>query len=177
MKPPHAAVLAASLLLSVTAHAADTRDIDVIGSFTGPGAFLGLAEQQALQLQEKQVNAAGGIHGKPVRFVFHDDQSSPQLAVQLSAQVKQSSSPVVFGTTLVAGCNAMAPLLRGGPMQYCFSAGVHPASGANMFTAGVSTTDAARALLTYFRGKGLDQASPLLTSTDATGQDADKSLR
>ena len=175
MKLSRAAIMAACLFTPVLAHAAGTRDIDVIGSFSGPGSFLGLAEQQALQLQEKQVNAAGGIHGKQVRFVFHDDQSSPQLAVQLAAQVKQSNPPVVFGSTLVAACNAMAPLLRGGPLQYCFSAGVHPAAGANMFTAGVSTTDAAHALLTYFHGRGWTRIA-LLTSTDATGQDADKSF-
>jgi branched-chain amino acid transport system substrate-binding protein len=177
MKVSHAVQLAAGLLCCAVsyARAADSRDIDVVISLTGPGAFLGVAEQQALQLQEKQVNAAGGVHGKPVRFVFHDDQSSPQIAVQLASQVKQSNPAVVFGSTLVAACNAIAPLLRGGPMQYCFSAGVHPAAGANMFTAGVSTTDAAQALLTFFRGKGWTRVA-LLTSTDATGQDADKSF-
>jgi len=175
MKIPRAAVLAAGLIVATAAQAAETRDIDVIGSFTGPGSFLGLAEQQALQLQEKQVNDAGGIHGKKVRFVFHDDQSSPQIAVQLAAQVKQSNPAVLFGSTLVASCNAMAPLFRGGPVQYCFSAGVHPAAGANMFSAGISTTDAAHALLTYFKGRGWTRIA-LLTSTDATGQDADKSF-
>ena len=55
---------------------------------TGGGAFLGKAEQQALQQYEKVVNAGGGIHGKPLKFVFNDDQSSPQVAVQLANQVK-----------------------------------------------------------------------------------------
>ena len=182
MAPPSmVALLAAALLLlggSVghAATAAAPREIDVIDSLSGSGSFLGLAEQQALQLLQQQVNAAGGLHGRPVRFVFHDDQSSPQLAVQLAGEInRQGNPPVVFGSTLVATCNAMAPLLKGGPVQYCLSAGVHPPAGASMFTAGVSTTDAARALLTFFRGRGWTRIA-LLTSTDATGQDADHSF-
>ncbi len=101
-----------------------TRDINVILPLTGGGAFLGKAEQQALTQFEKAVNSSGGIHGQPVKFVFHDDQRSPQVAVQLANQVKATNPPVILGSALVALCNAMAPLMKEGPLLYCFSPGI-----------------------------------------------------
>jgi branched-chain amino acid transport system substrate-binding protein len=168
-----APAVALAWLLVVPARAAGTYDIPVIASLTGGGAFLGQEEQQAIQILEKLVNQTGGIHGRKVRFVFHDDQSSPQQAVQLGNEVLAAKPIVVLGTTLVAGCNAMGPLMQGGPVMYCFSPGIHPPAGGYVFTGGVSTFDQAQALVNYFRGRGWTRLA-LMTSTDATGQDADK---
>jgi hypothetical protein len=72
-------------LAASTANAADPYKIDVVTSLTGGASFLGKGEQQSLQLLEKSVNKAGGINGRPLELVFYDDQSSPQVAVQLDA--------------------------------------------------------------------------------------------
>ncbi|MGH6968113.1 MAG: ABC transporter substrate-binding protein [Stellaceae bacterium] len=160
-------------LFAARANAANSYDIPVIASLTGGGAFLGQEEQQAIQILEKLVNRTGGIHGRKVNFVFHDDQSSPQQAVQLANQVLAAKPIVVLGTTLVAGCNAMRPLMQNGPVMYCFSPGIHPPAGGYVFTGGVSTFDQAQALVNYFRGRGWTRLA-LMTSTDATGQDANK---
>lgn len=168
-----ASAFLAACLLAAPAHAANTYDIPVVASLTGGGAFLGQEEQQAIQILEKLVNQTGGIHGRKVNFVFHDDQSSPQQAVQLANQVLAAKPSVVLGTTLVAGCNAMSPLMQNGPVMYCFSPGIHPPGGGYVFTGGVSTFDQAQALVNYFRARGWTRLA-LMTSTDATGQDADK---
>jgi branched-chain amino acid transport system substrate-binding protein len=146
--------------------------IDVVVSLTGGGAFLGREEHDALVLAEPAFNKDGGVHGRPIHFVFHDDQSSPQLAVQLANQIVASHPAVVLGSTLVANCNAMQPFFKNGPVLYCFSPGVHPAAGTYMFTAGVSTYDQAAALVRYFALSGQKKIA-VMTSTDATGQDAD----
>ena len=157
------------------AQAAD-REINVILPLTGGGAFLGKAEQQALQQFEKAANADGGIHGQPLKFVFHDDQSSPQVAVQLANQVKASNPPVILGSALVALCNAMAPLMKDGPLLYCFSPGIHPANGSFVYSSSISTKELAAALLRYFGRKGWKKVA-LITSTDASGQDAYKNFK
>jgi len=157
------------------AQAAD-REINVILPLTGGGAFLGKAEQQALQQFEKQANADGGIHGQPLKFVFHDDQSSPQVAVQLANRVKASNPPVILGSALVALCNAMAPLMKDGPVLYCFSPGIHPAAGSFVYSSSISTRELAAALLRYFGRKGWKKVA-LITSTDASGQDAYKNFK
>jgi branched-chain amino acid transport system substrate-binding protein len=150
--------------------AATPVDIPVILPLTGGAAFLGQGERAALQIAETVINARGGVRGDPVRFVFNDDQSSPQVAVQLAGQIKAGRPAVVLGSAIVAMCNAMAPALAGGPVMYCFSPGIHPAPGSGVFTAFISTHDLAHALIRYYRGRGLTRLA-MITSTDASGQD------
>lgn len=171
-------LLALSMLLLVAApaRATDNFDINVIMPLTGPGSFLGQGEQQSLQLAEKVVNNAGGIAGRPVHFVFHDDQSSPQVAVQLTNDVIAGHPPVMLGSSLVAMCSAMAPLVQSGPVEYCFSPGVHPDSGSYSFTSSVSTLDLANTIVRYFRLNGWTKIA-LMFSTDASGQDAERGLK
>jgi branched-chain amino acid transport system substrate-binding protein len=169
-----AGLFALALLWAAPARAEDFYDIHVIEALTGGGSFLGQEEHDALQLVEKLANKTGGIHGKKLRFVFHDDQSTPQVAVQLLNDVIALHPTVIMGSSLVATCNAMVPLVQdNGPVMYCFSAGIHPAAGSYVFVAGVSTHDQAIALVRYFRQRGWNRLG-LITSTDATGQDADK---
>jgi branched-chain amino acid transport system substrate-binding protein len=163
----------AAMFVAPAAVAAESFDIPVIMSLTGGGSFLGTQEHQALTIEEKLVNAMGGIHGRTVHFNFRDDQSSPQLAVQLAIEALAGNPPVILGSTLVAACNAMAPLMKAGPVMWCFSAGIHPPAGSHVFTSGVSTHDQAAALIRFFRFKGWTRLA-LITSTDATGQDADR---
>ena len=177
-----AGLLAATLTLSgagalpgARARAATPYDINVVMPLSGGAAFLGKAEQRTLDILAAQVNAGGGIQGRPMHFVFHDDQSSPQIAVQLASQIVASHPTVLIGSSIVAMCNAMAPLMAAGPVQYCLSPGVYPKAGSMMFTSSVSTRDMARAMFRYFRMRGWTRIAAI-TSTDATGQDADRGI-
>ena len=152
------------------ARGAEPVEIPVVLPLTGGASFLGQGEREALQIAEKVLNEAGGIAGAPVRFVFNDDQSSPQVAVQLANRIKAQKPPLVIGSAIVAMCNAMTPVLRDGPVMYCLSPGIHPADGSGVFTAFISTHDLARALVRYYRGRGFTRLA-MITSTDASGQD------
>jgi branched-chain amino acid transport system substrate-binding protein len=156
--------------------AADPFNIDVVLPLTGAAAFLGKAEQVALQQAEKLLAKGDGIGGRPIKFVFHDDQSNPQTAVQLATQIVAAKPPVVLGSTIVAMCNAMAPLMKSGPVLYCFSPGVYPAKGSFMFTGSVATKDLIAAQLRYFGIKGWKKIG-VITSTDASGQDAARNIK
>ena len=160
---------AAFLLICGTA-AAQTVDVPVVLPLTGAAAFLGQGERTALQIAEGLVNAEGGINGTPLRFVFSDDQSSPQAAVQHASMIRTKNPPIVLGSAIVAMCNAMAPVLKDGPVMYCLSPGIHPAPGSRVFTGFISTHDLARALIRYYRGRGFTRLA-MITSTDASGQD------
>ena len=149
--------------------------INAIMPLTGGGAFLGQPESQALQIVERLTNEKGGIRGRPIHFVFQDDQTSPQVGVQLAGQVIARRVPLIIGSSLVAICRAMAPLMKDGPVEYCLSPGIHPDDGSYVFTASVSTKDLAEALIRYFKGKGWTRVA-VLTSTDATGQDAEGNI-
>ena len=172
---------AAALLLSAVggtapALAAEGQyDLNVIIPLTGSGAFLGKAEQDLIEVAEKVINQAGGIHGQRVNVIFHDDQSSPQVAVQLTDEVMATHPAVILGSTVSAICNAMAPLVKDGPVMYCFSPSIRTVPGGYVFTAQIDSHDQQRALLTYFRDKGWKRVA-LITTTDASGQDAEASV-
>ncbi len=171
-----AAAAVAAFTLAAPVRAAETFNIDVVLPLTGGAAFLGKAEQQALQLYEKVVAKTGGIQGRELRFVFHDDQSSPQMAVQLANQIRSSGVPVVLGSAVSSLCNAMTPLMRKGPVLYCFSPSIDPAADSYVFSSSVSTKALADGLLSYFDKRGWKRVA-LITSTDATGQDAYRNVK
>src|SRR5579862_1076636 len=154
---------------------AQAYDINAILPLTGGASFLGKEEQKALQLAEPVINKSGGIQGRPVHFNFYDDQTSPQTGVQLTNRVLAAKPAVLLGSTLVAICNAMAPLMQNGPAMYCFSPGIHPSQDSYVFTSSVSTLDLADALVRYFRLRGWTRLA-FMTSADATGQDAEHGL-
>jgi branched-chain amino acid transport system substrate-binding protein len=166
---------AALALCSALAAAADPYKINVITSLTGGASFLGKGEQQSLQLLQKSVNKAGGINGQPLELVFFDDQSSPQAAVQLASQIKAQNPVVILGPSIVAMCNAAGPLMKDGPVMYCLSPGIHPPKGSYVFTSSTSTYDLAKALMRHFRMKGWKNVA-IMTSSDASGQDAERGL-
>ena len=170
------AVTALTALTSQAAYAADTFDIDVVLPLTGGAAFLGKAEQQALTLYQNVVAQTGGIHGKELRFVFHDDQSNPQTAVQIVNQIKANSPPVVIGSAVAGLCNAMSPLMRSGPVMYCLSPSLYAKPGDYAFSSSVSTKGLSEGLLRYFKERGWTKIG-LITSTDASGQDAVKQIK
>ncbi|MBV8534446.1 MAG: ABC transporter substrate-binding protein [Alphaproteobacteria bacterium] len=158
-------------LACLAARAAEPYDLRVILPMTGSVAFLGKAEHDALTVAEKIVNAHGGIDGRPLRLQFRDDQSSPQTAVQIAAEAVAAKPAALIGSSLVGICNAMAPLMQNGPLMYCLSPGIHPSAGAYVFTSNVSTTDLAVVLVRWLRLTGRTRIA-LMTSTDASGQDA-----
>jgi branched-chain amino acid transport system substrate-binding protein len=171
-----ATVMAAALAAAPPLRAAAaTFDIDVIDPLTGNGAFLGATQKRIIELTEKAINEDGGIHGKKVRFVFHDDQTSPQVAVQLANDAIAKHPPVIFGSTISGICNAMSPLMANGPVHWCFSPSIRPKPGGYVFTTQIASRDQQRALMTYFQARGWKRVA-LITTTDASGQDAERAI-
>jgi branched-chain amino acid transport system substrate-binding protein len=156
-------------------NAATPYDVHVVLPLTGGAAFVGKGQQTILQLFEAHVNQTGGIRGQDLHFVFHDDQTNPAVAVQLTNQILADRPAVILGSAITAMCNAMAPLMTRGPVMYCLSPGIRPVAGGYVFSAFTPTESLIQALLRYFRMKGWTRIASL-SSTDASGQDADLGL-
>src|ERR1700682_1884580 len=138
------AAAAAAVTIALTAvphatYAADPYEIDVILPLTGGGAFVGQTHQKTLQLLEGVVNKGGGIAGRPVKFVFYDDQSNPAVDVQLAGPILAKKPAVVLGSSLSALCRALQPLFANGPVQYCFSPAIYPPKGSFSFANSIET--------------------------------------
>jgi branched-chain amino acid transport system substrate-binding protein len=168
---------AVATLAAITgaAFAAGPYDINVVLPLTGNAAFVGQGQKDALSALADQINSTGGIGGSNLNFLFHDDQSQPQVAVQLTNQALGSKPAVVMGSSLVAMCLAMAPLMTNGPVHYCLSPGIHPKPDSYVFSTSSSSTDQIAAVVRYFRIKGWTKIATLMT-TDASGQDGDRSI-
>lgn len=172
-------VFACSLaLVPCGGRAADTTpfELNVIAPMTGTGTFVGKEIVESLQVLEQFVNKQGGINGRPIKFVMYDDQTNPQIGVQLANEILAKKPSVILGSGIVAICSAVAALTAAnGPTQFCFSPGIHPAKGTYVFSSAVSTVDQMGAALNYFRLRGLTRIA-IITSTDASGQDAENAF-
>ena len=150
-------------------------EIDAIMSRSGPYAFQGAEGIQALGIIENMTNKAGGIDGRPIKFVIWDDQSNPATAVQAANAIIAKHAAVAVGLAATSLCSAVAPLMASGPTLYCFTPGVHPKPGSFLFSSGISTLDTLAASKKFFAMRGWTKVA-FITSTDATGQDADQNI-
>lgn len=104
-------------------------ELNAILPLTGCGAFFGKGIATSFTLLESVVNRSGGIRGRPIKISVLDDQSSPQVAVQLLSELMARKVPVVLGSGVAGNCNAMAAIAKDGPVTYCFSPAVLPPPG------------------------------------------------
>jgi branched-chain amino acid transport system substrate-binding protein len=74
-----AAVAAAALMPSGAARASDPVKIGFAMSQTGGLAGGGKSAVLAFEIWKDDINAKGGLLGRPVEFVYYDDQSNPSL--------------------------------------------------------------------------------------------------
>jgi branched-chain amino acid transport system substrate-binding protein len=164
---------------SALVRAADTApfELNAILPLTGPAAFVGDSQKHGLQALEALVNSQGGINGRPVKFVFNDDATSPQVVVQLTNQVMAKKVAVIFGPATAQECAAQIPLVQEhGPITWCYSPlGALPKPGGYAFTIGPRFSDQLAFDMRYFRSRGFRTVG-IITSSDSTGQDADKSI-
>jgi len=169
--------IAAILLATPVAYAADPYEINTILSLTGNIAFVGATQMKALKALEAQVNAAGGIRERPLSFVVADDQSSPQTAVQLAQGLIAKNVPLILGSSSPNACAAMAPLLaQNGPVLYCLANGGTVVPGSYEFFTLMSYESQLAVTVRYFRESGRQRLATIF-STDAGGQGAEKALR
>lgn len=175
-----ARAIALAAILSFPHHpasaAAEPYELTAILSLSGVVAFTGRTMQQSLRIIEGIVNASGGIQDHPLRIAIVDDQSSPQIAIQLANQAIAKKSAVILGPAFSATCLAVQPLVaKGGPVEYCYSPAIRPTRGGFTFSASVSGDDQARGFVRYFRERHWTRVA-FLSSTDATGQTYDRSF-
>jgi branched-chain amino acid transport system substrate-binding protein len=85
--------------------------IGVLTPLTGSDAAYGAATRKGVDLAAAEINAAGGIGGRPIRIVYVDDRMSPTEGVTAFQQLLAAEHPPVvigpFGSSVVL---AVAPI-------------------------------------------------------------------
>jgi branched-chain amino acid transport system substrate-binding protein len=160
---------------SAAALAGEPYVIDVIISLTGGAAFLGAGQKTALELLADTVNKGGGVNGRPLKFNIQDDASNPSTALQIATGMVAAHSPIMIAGSISATCRAIAPLITDNTIQYCLSPAIAPPRGSYVFSSLISTPDLMVAVLRYAKSRGWKRIA-MLASTDASGQDGERSL-
>jgi len=148
--------------------------IGVLVSQTGPASQLGVGELRGAQLAAEHLNADGGVDGHKIQIVALDDQTKPDQDVQQARQLVSQQVAAIVGPSVVAGCNAVAPLVASrGPVEYCLSPGIQPSG--NVWSASAKTDALAERMLTYWKAQGITKVG-LISTTDASGKDGARAV-
>ena len=86
MKMKFAWLVAASMM-AAPVMAADPIKIGVSGPFTGGSASMGVSMRDGVKLAVSEINAAGGVMGRPIQLVERDDEAKNELGVQIAQEL------------------------------------------------------------------------------------------
>jgi len=80
--------------------AAETYKVGVILSLTGSYAALGASEKNALDIEAKRINDAGGVNGKKLELLIEDDGTDEAKAVAAASKlINQENVVAILGAT------------------------------------------------------------------------------
>ena len=118
-----AVVTGTALSRTAFAQSSDPITLGVSGPLTGPNAQYGAQWKQGFDLALDEINAAGGINGRPLAYVFEDSQSDPRQTVAIARKFVADERIVVeVGDFSSAASMAASPIYqRGGLVQFGFT--------------------------------------------------------
>jgi len=163
----------AALSLSTATLFAQTKDpvvIGVGGPLTGAQAQYGLAWKKGFALALEEINASGGIQGRPLVVDFQDTQNIPAQTVAV-AQKFIADSKILLATGDFSSTSSMAasPLYqRAGLVQFGFN-NSNPAftnGGDYLWSNSPTQTSEAPAHAAYVRDLGLKKVAVFQLNTD-----------
>lgn len=130
-----AALLLASLLSTLPAcspppepAAQETIDVGVLLPLSGSLRVWGVNSERGMRLAADQVNAAGGIDGKPIELLVEDSQCDPETAVPILRKwIEEEAVPVVLGAICSSNVLALAPVAESGKIVVLSTGASNPA--------------------------------------------------
>lgn len=108
-----AMLAAAAVAISpMSAIAQDTIKIGEINHYKRLAAFAG-PYKQGIELALEQVNEQGGVLGKPLEFIFRDDQGEPGEAVKIAEELMTREGTVMLTGTILSNVGLAISSLAG----------------------------------------------------------------
>lgn len=87
----------------------ETIKIGFTGPLSGPASTYGISVQNGAKLATEEINAAGGINGQKVEFVFQDDEADPSKAVNAFNALLDAKVVAILGGVTSGATMAIAP--------------------------------------------------------------------
>src|SRR5499427_1553505 len=100
---------AVMLALAPASYAADPIKVGVVTPLSGSYAAIGKQVRWGAELAVKEINATGGVKGRPFELLFEDEEANPPVAVRKSEKLIQQdkvdllTGTVNSGSTLAVG--------------------------------------------------------------------------
>ncbi|UWR24397.1 ABC transporter substrate-binding protein [Sulfitobacter sp. S190] len=95
------AASAALALSPLAGFAQDTIKIGEINHYKRLAAFAG-PYKQGIELYVEEINAAGGVLGKPLEFIFRDDQGEPGEAIKIAEELMTREGAVMLTGSILS---------------------------------------------------------------------------
>lgn len=104
-------VFVVALFAGFTTRTSGVIKVGVIEPLSGADGAFGKSAKNAIQLLQEQVNAAGGINGQKINFVYYDDEAKPATAATVGSKLINQDRVVAIVGPLTSSCaNAVAPI-------------------------------------------------------------------
>jgi branched-chain amino acid transport system substrate-binding protein len=119
-------VLAAGLLCSTFAQAAEPVKIGITTILSGPMADRGQSEQYGAQIALDSINQSGGVLGRPVVAYYADNACKPDVGVPATKRLLELEHvPVIIGALCTPVTHAIMPMMKDAkvPLVIATSAG------------------------------------------------------
>lgn len=101
------------LCFAAPAFAADTIKIGEIATVTGDFAAYGVAEVESVKIAVEEINAAGGVLGKPLEVIMYDCRTRQEDMVNAARRLAEQDKVVaVIGPSGSGLCIAAAPVFN-----------------------------------------------------------------
>src|SRR5947209_2689799 len=91
------------ILLSARGEAADPIRIGVVTPLSGTYAAIGKQVRWGAELVAKEINAAGGVLGRNLEFLFEDEEANPPVAVRMAEKLLQQDKVDFLTGTVNSG--------------------------------------------------------------------------
>jgi len=139
---------------------------------TGSGAVYGGGMRTVMEIAVEEINAAGGIMGRPVELVIEDDGTNADQGVRAAGKlINVDHVDTIIGTWASGVTLAVAPLTIEANIIMMVESGADAISeledNNTIFRIGSKSSDTGGAVARYFLEKGLTNAIMLADSGDA----------
>ena len=96
-----------------SARAAEAIRVGIISPLTGAWTVYGKAHIAGFELAVEQINAAGGVNGRPMELVVGDSKTEPRIVVEQATRlIRQENVDFLAGTFSSAERNAAGPVVQ-----------------------------------------------------------------
>ena len=159
--------------------AAEPVKIGVLVGLSGPEGHIGEPSKAVAMMAAAEINAAGGILGRPIVLTFADTQSNPgKAALEAKRLIETEKVVAIAGPTGTGSAMAVLKIIQDAQVPTVgFVGGTPPVEPVRqfMFKSPQKTVTAVERTYTYLKAKGIKKIA-ILTASDNFGQEGKASL-